>query len=269
MFSELLRIAYGTYGLLFLAGVAILTFITVGRATEGAVKTVMEMDVPHFLLLLAAILVIFMVLLTGSIALLALMVGFALLVLLPTSFYLMIRNEIEKRTWKKKEEEAELAKFMAILRKGKEEAVGHIGLARVYERYNRYLEAAQEYHIVGEMFSGEESGYRERMEQKETLMRRMHTAEERTKTLNCQSCGAKNRPQQRRCAKCGSHLYRNAYLWVWSNTNIYSKLSVIGIIVVSLLYVIWLPFVLGIALMLIWLGIIFYLSLPLETVFAD
>ena len=260
---------YGTYGLLFLVGVTILTFLTIGRVSERALRTVTEMDLPHFLLLLAAMLVIFMVLLSGSIVLLGLMVGSALLLIIPLAFYLMVKNEIARRAWKKEEEEAEVAKFAGILKKGEEKMVGHIGLARVYERYGRYLEAAQEYHIVAETFAGDDSGYSERMEQKEKLMKQMHTAEERTRTMTCLHCENKNRPQQRRCSYCGRELYGNVFLWVWRNTNIYARVATVVTMIISSLYAIWLPFALGIALMFIWLGVIVYLSLPLEAVLSE
>ena len=191
MTSQLSTVVYGTYGLFFVMGVVVLIFLTVGRVSESATRAVTDMDLPHFLLLLAGMLVVFMVLLSGSIALLALMVGFALLVLLPMAFYLMVRNEITRRTWKKEEEAAEVSKFNSILKKNEDPTVGHIGLARVYERYHRYFEAAQEYHIVGERFAGDESGYADRMEQKEKLMRRMHAAQEKVKTMLCPACGAR------------------------------------------------------------------------------
>lgn len=262
-------IVYGSYGLLFLAGVSILTFLTFGRVTERALKTFSDMEIPQFLLLLAAILVISMVLLSGSVALIGLMVGFVLLVLLPIAFYLLAKKEIIRRTWRKEEENAEVAKFEAILKKGEDKTVGHLGLARVYERYGRFQEAAQEYRILGGAFADDESGYSERMEQKERLMRQMHEAEERAKTMECPNCERRNRPQQRRCSQCNSELYGNAFLWVWKNTNVYTRVAAVSVVIISALYSIWLPFTLSIALVLIWLGVIVYMSLPLEAVLLD
>jgi hypothetical protein len=267
--SQLSAVVYGTYGLFFVLGVVVLIFLTVGRVSESASKAVSEMDLPHFLLLLAAMLVVFMALLSGSIALLALLTGFGLLVLLPIAFYLMVKDEITRRNWRREEEKAEVAKFAAILRKSEDPAVGHIGLARVYERHHRYLEAAQEYQILGRMFAGKDSGYEDRMEQKEKLMRQMHAAEEKTRTMDCPGCGARNRPKQRKCSECGRDLHGGVFVWLWSNTNIYSKIATCCVVVVAILYGILLPFALGVALMFIWLGVIVYLSLPLEAVLSD
>jgi Ca2+/Na+ antiporter len=267
--SPLSTLVYGTYGLLFVTGVAALTFLTIGRVSESANRAIAEMDLPHFLLLLAAMLVVFMILLSGSIAMLALMVGFGLLVLLPIAFYLLVKNEITRRTWRKEEEKAEVAKFVAILEKSGDPSVGHIGLARVFERYHRYLEAAQEYHILRRTFEGKESGYADRMEQKEKLMRQMHAAEEKSKTMECPECKTMNRPKQRTCSQCGHDMYGNFFLWAWRNTSIYSRIAVAGVVVISIPYAILLPFVLGIALMLIWLGVVVYLSLPLEAVLSE
>ena len=269
MVSQFYTVVYGTYGLFFVVGVVVLSFLTIGRVSESTTKAISDMDLPHFLLLLAAMLVIFMVLLSGSIALLGLMVGFALLVLLPVAFYLMLKNEIIRRTWRKEEEAAEVSKFTNILARSEDPMVGHIGLARVYERYHRYLEAAQEYRIVRERFSGKESGYADRMEQKEKLMRQMHATEEKLKTMLCPVCGARNRPKERRCSHCGVDLYGNLLRWTWRNTCIYSRTAASGIVLVSLLFSLLLPLVLGLALMLIWLGVIVYLSLPLEAVLSD
>ncbi len=263
------RLLYGTYGVLFLAGVILVTYVTVGRVTESAVKAVTDIDLPRFLLIVAALLVVAIAFLSGSLALVALTIGFAVIVLLPLAFYLLIRNEITRRRWKKEEEAAEVAKFMGILKKGADAAVGHIGLARVFERYERYLEAAQEYHIVGEMFAGDESAYSERMAQKELRMRKMHEALEKARTYICSFCQGRNRPQQRRCSKCGGALYRNGFAWLWKNTNVWTRSSALAVVVISLCYAIWLPFTLSLALMALWLFLIVYFSLPLDAVLPE
>jgi ABC-type multidrug transport system fused ATPase/permease subunit len=265
----LAKLAYGSYGMLFLAGVILVTYVTVGRVTESAVKAVSDIDLPRFLLILTALLVVAILFLTGSLAIVALTIGFAVIVLLPLAFYMLIRNEITRRNWKKEEEAAEIAKFKGILAKGADAAVGHIGLARVFERYERFLEAAQEYHIVGEMFAGDDSAYSERMAQKESLTRKAHEAIEKAKTYICPFCQGRNRPQQRRCAKCGRALYRNGFMWMWKNTSVWTRGSALAVIVISLLYAVWLPFTLSLALMALWLFLIVYFSLPLDAVLSD
>jgi hypothetical protein len=56
---------------------------------------------------------------------------------------------------------------------------------------------------------------------------------------------------------------------VWKNTNIYTRVAAVCVVVISALYAIWLPFTLSIAFMVIWLGVIVYMSLPLEAVLLD
>ncbi|TET45614.1 hypothetical protein E3J62_06940 [candidate division TA06 bacterium] len=258
-------IVYGIYGLLFLAGVATLVFLSVGRVAEGGLK----MELPHFLLVFAGIWVLLMVLLAPSTVLIMLAVGFIGVVLVPLAIFLMIRNEVIRRTWKRKKEVAEVAKFTRTVKKNPGNVVGHMGLARVFERYDRYLQAAQEYHIAAEMFPGQESGYRDRLAEKEELMRRMFAIEQKKKTNICSQCQARNRPQQRRCSLCGYNLYKNAFEWAWKNTSMGSKISGALVVAISLLYLIWVPLTYSLVLMVMWLAVIVYFSLPVEPFISD
>lgn len=246
-------------------GVITLAVLGVGRVSESALKV----ELPQFLLILAVLVVILGALLLANLALIIVVVGLVIFVLIPSAVYLMIRNEITKRTWRKKEEEAEVGKFLKIIEKDPDEIVGHISLARVYERYGRYREAAEKYHVVSEMLSEDASGYIERLEGKEKLMMRMFAAEEKKKTFVCPQCGAKNRPQQRRCSACEVALYGGALMWAWRNTSSPLKIGAAAVVVISLLYDIWLPITYSLTLMGIWIAVIVYFSLPLEAVLTD
>lgn len=262
-------LVYGTYGFLFLGGVVMLIILSIGRVTEGTLKGLDQMELHHFLLLLAGLLVFAIVFLSASIGLIIIAVGFAILVLVPLAAYLMIRGEITRRTWKKQEEEAEVAKFSGIIKKGADKTVGHIGLARVYERNKRFFEAAEEYRIVAEMFPDAESGYVERMREKEKLMRRMFEIEQRKKTFVCPLCQARNRPQQRRCSECGGAIHKNALAWMWRNTTMPMRIAAGVAVAVSVLYSIWLPVTYCLTMAAIWLTVIVYFSIPLEAVLSD
>ena len=258
-------IVYGIYGILFLAGMSTLVVLSVGRVAEGGVK----MDLPHFILVFAGLWAFLMILLSPSTILIMIVVGFIAFVLVPLAIIFMIRNEVIRRTGKRKEEAAEVSKFTTMVKKNPGNVVGHMGLARVYERYNRYLQAAQEYHIAAEMFPGQESGYKDRLAQKEALMRRMFTIEQKKKTKVCTQCKARNRPQQRRCSLCNSYLYKNAFEWAWKNTGMGSKVGGVVVVTVSLLYLIWVPFLYSLILMVMWLAVIVYFSLPVEAFVSD
>lgn len=258
-------IVYGTYGVLFFAGVTTLVVLSVGRVSESALR----IELPQFLFILAALAFVLGVLLSADIALIIISIGFIIVVIVPIAIYLMVKNEITRRAWRKKEEEAEVGKFLKIIEKDPNETVGYIGLARVYERHNRYLKAAEEYGVVGQMFSEDASGYIERLEGKEKLMRRMSAAEEKKKTFVCPHCGGRNRPQQRRCSECTGSLYGSTLRWAWENVSRSSKIGAAAVIVISLLYAIWLPLTYSLTLMAIWLAVIVYFSLPLEAVLSD
>lgn len=253
-------IVYGIYGLLFLAGVATLVILSVGRVAEGGLK----LDLPHLALVFAGLWAFSMILLSPSTIIIMIAVGFIAFVLVPLAIFFMIRNEVIRRTLKREEETAEVSKFATMVEKNPDDVVGHMGLARVYERYNRYLEAAQEYHIASEMFPGQESRYPERLKEKERLMRRMFAIEQKKKTRVCTQCNARNRPQQRRCSMCNGYLYKNALEWAWRNTTMGSKVGGLFVVAVSLLYLIWVPFIYSLILMVMWLAVVVYFSLPVE-----
>ena len=262
-------VIYGIYGLLFLAGVAVLIFISVGRVAESAVKAYGQMGFPQVLLILAGMAALAAIFLSGSVGAVIFVLGFVIFVLVPLAIFLLIKKEITRRTWKKKEEAVETAKFKMILKKDPDNIVGHMGLAKAYEKYDRYAEAAQEYHVAAQKFPGEESGYSERLEQKGKLMRRMLAIEQKRKTNICSQCQEKNRPQRRRCSRCGNFLYRNGFEWAWKNTSMGSKIGAAIVVAVSLLYLIWVPFTYSLTLLLMWLAVIVYFSLPVEAYFSD
>jgi len=257
-------IVYGIYGLLFLAGVSTLVILSAGRVVGGGVAGLTRMDLPQFFLALAGLWAFLMILLAPGTILIRFAVGFISFVLVPLAIFFMIRNEVIKRTWKRKEEAAEVSKFTTMVKKDPGNLVGHMGLARVFERYNRYLQAAEEYHIAAELFPGRESGYKDRLAQKEELMRRMFVIEQKMKTNVCSDCQARNRPQQRRCSLCGGFLYGNWFEWAWKNTSMGSKIGGAAVVAVSLLYLIWVPLIYSLMLMVMWLAVIVYFSLPVE-----
>jgi Na+-transporting methylmalonyl-CoA/oxaloacetate decarboxylase gamma subunit len=260
---------YGSYGLLFLAGLGLLVVLSIGRTTESAVKSFTSMETPQFLLLLAGAAVLTLAFLSGISMVIIILVGFVLLILVPLAIVLMIRSEVIKRTWKQKDERAEAFKFESMIKKDPNNVVAHIGLAKVFEDHNRYEQAAEEYHVAAQLYPESESGYAERLEQKEKLMRRMLAIEEKKKTFVCPQCSSKNRPQERKCSKCSKPLYASTFEWMWKNISNPAKLAAGAVIVVSLIYLFWLPPMYSVALMAVWLAVIVYFSLPVEFLLSD
>ena len=272
---------YGIYGLLLLGGLLILG---AGFVLHGLTSRVCRMlkqiasllDTPSKILLVAVLLLSVLVtwrygtLLGESInpgepasfsPSLPVLIFFPLvcLLILIALFLLVVVVVLTKmsRTARGEgKEQAEVAKWTRTIEKNPENASAHFGLAMVYERYNRFLKAAEEYHTVVQAPSQEGSLYARRAEAKEKVMRRLFAVEQEKKTFACPQCQAKNRPQQRRCSECGSALYGNVLRWMWENTSNAAKIGAAAVLVVSLLFLIRLPVVACLWLMAIWLSVI-------------
>ena len=269
-FEGYLVIIYGIYGILFVTGLLTLAIVGLGGSAVIADSRLhnMQMGSPYSLVLVAGLVFLcvagFLVIRTAFFAGMRWPIMVLVVVAISAIVAIAILPAIKTQAGKKKQEETEIAIYARIVEKNPGNLAGHMSLASVYERYNRYLKAAQEYHVAADIYPERESAYVERLRDKEKRLRRLHAHEQEKKTFVCPRCRARNIPQQRVCSDCRGPLHGSTLKWAWKNTSNAAKIGTAATVAVSLLFLIWLPVAYCVALAAVWLSVIVCFLIPWE-----
>jgi len=259
-------VVYGIYGVLLVSGLLVLLIVAQGRLSEASAKHQSQLVLPYFVLTA----VLFLTLLStfprlyGSFPVLVLIFGTVVVGLVILTIFLMVRAELDRGRTGRKTAEAMIQKHIEALKKKPDDFGSHAGLARAYEKTERYDLAAGEYEAAAGLCSEDARKYAQKLDRMAETMKKLHVSEETRRTLPCPDCGRQNRPLRRLCSECGAHLYGNTLRWAWMNTSMATRIAALAVVILSTLFFFKLPLTYGFTLMGVWLALIFYFSLPWE-----
>ena len=259
-------IVYGIYGVLLVSGLLVLLIVAQGRLSEASAKHQSQLVLPYFVLAT----VLFLSLLTtfprlyGRFPVLVFLFGTVVVGLVILTVFLVIKAELDRGRAGRERAEASIEKHIETLKNNPDDFGSHAGLARAYEKTERYELAAGEYERAAGLCSEDARRYAHKLDQMAETMKKLSAREEVRRSIPCPGCGQRNRPLERLCSECGAQLYGNTLRWAWMNTSLATKIAALAVVILSSLFFLKLPFTYGLTLMGVWLALIFYFSLPWE-----
>lgn len=263
-----MTLVLGVYGVMFVIGAVTLWALSWAYVVQSATKAYDRMPVSHFVLLVVGFAGIFLAFPRNSFVTFFFALVVIVLIQVPLALFLIIQYEVSSGIKRRKSEKAKVAVFKRIMEREPDSSYARLNLALTYEKYGRFLEAALEYEALAASLTEAQYGYRARLKRKEDLLRRKSEEEQKRRTFVCADCGARNRPQRRVCLSCGKALHEDNFRWLWRSLSNPLKFSALAVIGLSFCFVSVVPPLYCIALALIWLVIVLYVSLLAGVVFA-
>ena len=259
-------VVYGIYGVLLVSGLLVLLIVAQGRLSEASAKHQSQLVLPYFVL---ATVLFFSLLSTfprlyGNFPVLVFIFGTVVVGLVILTIFLMIKAELDRGRAGRERADALIKRHIEVLRNDPDDFGSHAGLARAYEKTERYELAAGEYERAAGLCSEDARKYAQKLDRMAETMKKLSASEEARRTFPCPDCGRRNRPLQRLCSECGAQLYGSTLRWAWMNTSTATRVAALAAVILSSLFFMKLPFTYGLTLMGVWLALIFYFSLPWE-----
>jgi hypothetical protein len=260
-------IAYGIYSLLLLAGLLVLGLVILGKFSELDRRELRSFGLLRLVLFLGILFLLIQVLspffqLNVNLFVSIFAIVFACLALL--SLLLLSRDQIQSKVSRKTRQENQIRKLVKEIEASPNDTDGYVRLAKVLEDGEMYNEAKGAYHYAWKVCPRDATQYAAKLKHKENMMARLAASEGEARTIICAECESRARPEQRRCLRCGSLLYRSDFQWIFSNMPISARIVGGVVVAVSLAYITWVPIAYSLGLMGIWLAIVLYLSLRWE-----
>ncbi|MCH7761323.1 hypothetical protein IIA15_08015 [candidate division TA06 bacterium] len=190
--------------------------------------------------------------------------GIALFFVLPVFLVFLFLHSIKNPQRKKRELEERIEVLKNRLEEDPKNPIFHRNLSKIYEGLRRPKEALQELKMAYDLIPEDQSGYRWKLGSEIVSLEKLWKKEEGKKTLECRACRANNNPSMRNCEACNTPLYKNVFLWAYTNFDPKGKVVIIVLPFLFSPFIFWLPFKYYLSLTLIWLFDVLYFFYPHE-----
>jgi len=260
-------IAYGIYGLLLLAGLLVLGLVILGQFSGQDRRELRSFALLRVVLFLGVAFLLALVLLPlldaeADLFISIFAILFACLSLL--SLFILSRDQIKLKISRKTRQEGRIRELVKEIEATPNDADAYVRLAKALEEAEMFNEAKGAYHYAWKVCPREATARAAQLKQRESMMARIAASKNNVRVIICAECESRARPEQRRCLRCGSPLYRSDVEWVWKSIPLPARIVGCAVVVISLAYITWVPIAYSLGLMGVWLAIVFYLSLRWE-----